>query len=63
MHERILTEHGAGDRDRLNTIVADPNMPQKHVWRARIVIMSANGVCTNAIRTATSKSNTTVWRW
>jgi hypothetical protein len=30
-----------GDRDRLNALVADRNSPQKQVWRARIVLLSA----------------------
>jgi transposase len=52
-----------GDRDRLNGLVADRNTPQKHVWRARIVLLSADGVGTNAIMAATGKSKTCVWRW
>lgn len=38
-------------------------MPQKHVWRARIVLLTADGLGTNAIMAATSKSKTCVWRW
>jgi transposase len=52
-----------GDRDRLNALVADRNTPQKHVWRARIVLLSADGLGTNAIMAATGKSKTCVWRW
>jgi transposase len=52
-----------GDRQRLDAIVAGRNTPQKHVWRARIVLLSANGVGTNAIMAATGKSKTCVWRW
>lgn len=32
---------GAGDRSRLEAVVADRNSPQKHVWRARIVLLAA----------------------
>ena len=32
------------DRQRLRAIVADPKSPQKHVWRARIVLLSGDGV-------------------
>jgi hypothetical protein len=33
----------ASDRLRLEALVADWNTPQKHVWRARIVLLSADG--------------------
>ena len=51
------------DRDRLNALLADRNTPQKHVWRARIVLLTAEGLGTNAIMAATNKSKTCVWRW
>ena len=52
-----------GDRDRLNIIVADRNTPQKHVWRARIVLLTGDGQGTNTIMATTGKSKTCVWRW
>ena len=42
----------AADRDRLEAIVADRNSPQKHVWRARIVLATADGLGTMAIMRA-----------
>ena len=51
------------DRRRLEAIAADRNAPQKHVWRCRIVLLSADGVGTNAIMAATGTAKTTVWRW
>jgi transposase len=52
------------DRNRLKAITRDRNAPQKHVWRAAaIVLLSADGVSTNAIMRQTGKSNTCVWRW
>jgi transposase len=51
------------DRQRLNAIVIDRNAPQKHVWRAEIVLLSADGLGTHAIMRATGKSKTCVWRW
>ena len=36
---------------------------QKHVWRAQIVLLSADGLGTMAIMAATGKSKTCVWRW
>lgn len=51
------------DRERLNALVVDRNSPQKHVWRARIVLLSDAGLGTNAIMRETGKSKTCVWRW
>jgi transposase len=51
------------DRGRLEAIVRDRNSLQKHVWRARIVLMTADGVGTNGIVQATGKDKTAVWRW
>ena len=51
------------DRLRLETVVKDRNTPQKHVWRARIVLLSADGSGTSAIMRETGKAKTCVWRW
>ena len=51
------------DLDRLRTLVKDRNAPQKHVWRAQIILLSAESAGTNAIIRATGKSKTCVWRW
>jgi hypothetical protein len=32
------------DLDRLRDLVKDRNAPQKHVWRAQIVLLSAEGL-------------------
>ncbi len=44
-------------------MVADRNSPQKHVWRAAIVLATADGLGTNALVRATGTSKTAVWRW
>jgi len=51
------------DLDRLQALVKDRNAPQKHVWRARIVLLTAEGLGTNAIMRETGKAKTCVWRW
>ena len=51
------------DRQRLRAIVADPKSRQKHVWRARIVLLSGDDLGTSSIMTKTGKSKTCVWRW
>ena len=52
-----------GDRSRLERLVSDRNTPQKHVWRARIVLLSWEGLGTMEIMRRVGKSKPTVWRW
>ena len=51
------------DRRRLEAVVRDRNRPQKHVWRARIILLTAEGLGTNGIVRETGKDKTAVWRW
>ena len=51
------------DRRRLKALARDRNTPHKHVWRAEIVLLSADGIGTNEIMCRTGKSKTCVWRW
>ena len=51
------------DKARLEAIVVARGSPQKHVWRARIVLLSGDGAGTMAIMAATGKSKACVWRW
>ena len=51
------------DRARLEGVVAARGSPQKHVWRAWIVLLTDDGIGTVAIMAATGKSKTCVWRW
>ena len=44
-------------------IVADRNRRQKHVERARIVLLTADGVGTMAIMRQVGCAKATVWRW
>ena len=53
----------AADRRRLEAIAGDRNSPQKHVWRAEIVLLSADGLGTVEIMRRAGKSKTCVWRW
>src|SRR3954453_5358768 len=63
MREGISVEMSAADRARLEAVVADRNSPQKHVWRARIVLATADGLGTGEIVRRTGKSKPCVWRW
>jgi transposase len=53
----------AADRRRLEAIIRNRNAAQKHVWRAEIVLLSADGLGTMEIMRRTEKSKTCVWRW
>ena len=63
MRTGIVVEVGAADRARLEAVVADRNSPQKHVWRARIVLLTADGCGTAEVMRRTGKAKTAVWRW
>ena len=63
MRQGISVNVSAVDRVRLEAVVADWNSPQKHVWRARIVLLTAEGSGTVEIMRRTGKSKTAVWRW
>jgi transposase-like protein len=47
----------------LRVIVDDRNSLQKHVWRAKIVLLTADGLGAVEIMRAAGVSKTAVWRW
>ena len=53
----------AKDRAKLEAILEDRNSPQNHVWRARIILLTADGCGTAAIMRGSGTSKTAVWRW
>src|SRR5271156_6218435 len=63
MRKGVEIRLGPGDRERLEAVIGSGNSPQKHVWRARIVLLSAEGVGTMAIQRQTGKGKLTIWRW
>ena len=63
MKKGIEVRLGPGDQERLEAVIGSGNSPQKHVWRARIVLLSADRVGTMAIQHQTGKSKPTIWRW
>jgi hypothetical protein len=63
MRTGIVVEVSAADRVRLEAVVADRNSPQKHVWRARIVLLTAESFGTAEIMRRTGRAKTAVWRW
>src|SRR4051812_50094069 len=63
MRPGVTIALSAFDRRRLEAIVGNRNAPQKHAWRAEIVLLSAGGLGTVEIMRRTGKSKTCVWRW
>ena len=63
MRSGIVIDLTSADRERLERISKDRNTPQKHVWRAEIVLLSADRVGTSEIMRRTGTSKTCVWRW
>src|ERR687884_563048 len=53
----------AGDRARLEAIVADRNRPRKHVARARLVLLSADRLDVASVARRAEVSRPAVWRW
>ena len=53
----------SADRAKLEEIVVNRNSPRKWVWRAEIVLATADGLGTNAVMRRTGKSKPCVWRW
>ena len=53
----------APERARHEALVSARGSRQKHVWRARIILLTDDGLGTVAIMAETGKSKTCVWRW
>jgi hypothetical protein len=63
MRQETAIRVSPADRRRLETIVADRNSPQKHVWRAKVALAAADGLGTTAIGRYAGLSRPSVRRW
>jgi len=63
MRTGITINVTATDRERLLAIRANRNSPQKHVWRASIILLTADGCGTAEIMRRAGVAKTAVWRW
>jgi transposase len=63
MRTGIVVNVTADDRVRLEAIVANGNAPQKHVWRAKIILATADGCGTAEIMRRSGRSKPVVWTW
>ena len=62
-HDDICLYLSPDDRARLENLVADRNTPRKQVWRAEIVLATADGHGTAEVMRRAKTSKPTVWRW
>ena len=63
MRNDICIYLSPANRARLERLVADRNTRSKVIWRAGIVLATADGLGTVAIMRRTGKSKPCVWRW
>ena len=63
MAQTVSVIVSAEDRARLAAIIGDRNRPQKHVQRARIVLLSADRLPVSEIARLVGVSRPSVWRW
>ena len=63
MLKGITVAVASKDRAKLDAVITDLNSPQKHVWRAQIVLLTADGCGTAEIMRRSGTSKMSVWRW
>ena len=63
MAQTVSIVIGAEDRVRLAAILEDRNAPQKHVQRARIVLLCAERLTALEVARRSGASRPSVWRW
>jgi hypothetical protein len=63
MRAEIVVNVTRADRRRLEAIVADRCAPQKHVWRAQIILATVDGCGTAEIIRRSGKAMPVVWTW
>jgi hypothetical protein len=63
MRAGIVVNVTRADRHRLEAIVSDRCAPQKHVWRAQIILATAAGCSTAEIMRRSGKAKPVVWTW
>src|ERR1700686_4144331 len=63
MRAGIVVNVTQADRHRLEAIISDRSAPQKHVWRANIILATADGCGTAEIMRRSGKAKPVVWTW
>jgi hypothetical protein len=62
MRENISFDVSRADCKRLFAVVADRKTPAKIVWRAKMILVTADGLGTMSIMRGTGKAKPCVWR-
>ena len=60
MSNGVLIPRDDADWQRLTALISDHNTPQKHVWRAQIVLRSADGIGASAFMAEVGTAKATV---
>src|SRR5512132_1440375 len=63
MAQTVSVIIGAEDCERLTAVIGDRNRPQKHIQRARIVLLSAERLPVLTVAGQIGVSRPAVWRW
>ena len=63
MRKGIDITVSAANSEQLAAVVVDRNSPQKHVWRARIILATAESCGTAEVMRRAGVSKPCVWRW
>ena len=63
MRTGVIVNVSPADRERLVAVAVDRNSPQKHAWRAQIVLLTGEGCGTAEIMRKVDVAKTAVWRW
>ena len=56
MRKGIIVNLTSAERARIRAVVANRNSPQKHVWRANIILLTADCLGTIAIMRGTGRA-------
>ncbi len=63
MAQTVCVVVGGADQKQLSSIAMDRNRPQKHIQRARIVLLSGEGLTVAEVARQAGVSRPAVWRW
>ena len=63
MRAGIVVNVTRADRRRLEAIVSDRSAAQKHVWRAQIILATADGCGSAEVMRRSGKAKPVVWTW
>src|SRR5215472_11358996 len=63
MGRKNLVAVSATDRQGLEAVAVNRNTPQKHAWRAQILLLLADGISAREVQRRTGASQPSIRRW